>query len=97
MEAAVLGVNLFPRPILQLHHQLVVTLLAEAVDVVQSQPVFAVYVSKTPLTKETLRGTNVITLKLRLTLGSAEMMRLFTLRCANLNPNRRTRNGETMK
>lgn len=51
-EAAVLGVHLLPRPVLQLHHQLVVALFAQVVNVVQSQPVFAVDISEAPLTKE---------------------------------------------
>ena len=44
VEAAVLGVHLLARPVLQLHQQLVVALFPQVVDVVQTQPVLAIYV-----------------------------------------------------
>lgn len=48
-EAAVFCVHLLPRPVLQLDHQLVVALFSQAVDVIQSEPVFAIYVPKPSL------------------------------------------------
>lgn len=49
VEAAVLGVDLLPGPVLQLHHQLVVPLSPQVVDVLQAQPVLSVNVPKAPL------------------------------------------------
>ena len=46
VEAAVLRVDLLLHPVLHLHQQPVVSLLAQVVDVLQAQPVLAVYVAK---------------------------------------------------
>lgn len=46
MKAAILSVDLLPHPVLQLHKQTIVPLLAQAVDVFQAQPVLIVYVAK---------------------------------------------------
>lgn len=48
-EAAVLGIHFLPRPVLKLHHQLVVALFPQVVDVDQPEPVLTVYVPKSSL------------------------------------------------
>lgn len=49
VEAAVLGVHFLSCPVLQLYHQFIVALFPQIVDVFQSKPVFAIYVSKASL------------------------------------------------
>lgn len=56
-EAAVLGVDLLPHPVLQLHQEAVVALLGQVVDVLQTQPVLTVDVPKAFLLTNKIKYT----------------------------------------
>lgn len=55
VEAAVLGVDLFAHPVLQLHQQLVVPLPPQIVDAFQTKPVLPVYVAKAALSQRKIK------------------------------------------